>query len=210
MRALLLPLLLASGCVSQAKYDAALARNEHLEDQVESLRARLAKTRAAYEAILADLKPLIDRGVLQVEDRNGRVTIGLASDILFPSGSAELSPSGRDTLAEVARLLARHGREHRFQVEGHTDNEPIATAAFPNNDWLGAARAIHVMDVLVANGFPRDHISAATFGASTPVTSNGTPQGRARNRRIELVLLPDLGELKPPPARAKPRKKRGR
>lgn len=208
MRVLLLLLLLAPGCVSQAKYEAALARNEHLEDQVESLRARLAKSRAAYEAILADLKPLIDRGVLEVQEKNGRVTVGLASDILFPSGSAELSPSGRDTLAEVARLLARHAREHRFQVEGHTDDQPIATPEFPNNDWLGAARAIHVMDVLVANGFPRDRISAATFGASTPVTSNASPAGRAKNRRIELVLLPDLGDIKPPPARAKARKKK--
>lgn len=208
MRLVLLSLFLATGCVSQAKYDAAMDKNRELQEQVDQLQARLARQRAAYDAILADLKPLIDRGVLKVENRKGRVTIGLASDVLFASGSADLSAAGKDTLGQVARLIARHAREHQFQVEGHTDDEPIATAQFPSNDWLGAARAITVMEFLVQNGFPRDHLSAATFGASAPVTPNTSPGGRAQNRRIELVLLPDLGDFKPPPKRNRAPKKK--
>jgi len=214
MRLLPLALLLLLGaCVPKAKYDALLARNEELKGRVDRLEARLDRTRATYEAILADLKPLVDRGVLKVENRNGRVVIGMASDVLFSSGSASLSEAGRRDIAEVGRLLGRHAREHHFQVEGHTDNVPITTPEFPSNWYLGAARAITVADYMVAQGFPRDHLSAASFADTEPVANNGTPDGRTANRRIEIVLLPELGDLphdragdKPP--RTPPRKPR--
>lgn len=188
-------LLLLAACVPKAKYDAVVARNEELRGRVERLEGRLERTRATYEAILADLKPLVDRGVLKVENRDGRVVIGMASDVLFPSGSAALSDEGRRNVAEVARLLTRHAREHHFQVEGHTDDVPIATPEFPSNWYLGAARAITVADVMVAQGFPRGQLSAASFADTEPVADNGSPAGRAANRRIEIVLLPELGDL---------------
>ncbi len=205
MRLSILLFLAAGACVPQAKYEAALAKNRDLSGKVERLEARLAADQRAYEEILADMKPLIDRGVLKVENKEGRVIIGMASDVLFPSGSAELSADGKSNVAEVARLLARRGKEHMFQVEGHTDNVPIATAAFPDNWHLGAARAITVTEFMVSQGFPRDHLSAATFGDTRPVANNGTDTGRAANRRIEIVLLPDLADLgkghTTPPAR---------
>jgi chemotaxis protein MotB len=195
MRGLLLVLVLAGGCVPKTKYDAVVAQNAELNGKVDRLEARLAAQREAYQAILADLKPLIDRGVLQVENRDGRVVIGMASDVLFASGSADLSEEGRRTVGDVARLIARHGREHTFQVEGHTDNVPIATPAFPDNWHLGAARAITVATFMIQQGFPADHISAATFGDSEPVASNDSDAGKAKNRRIEIVLLLDLSDV---------------
>lgn len=195
MRNLFLTLLLLPACVSQEKYDAAIAKNETLQDQVAALQARVRRQSQAYDAILADLKPLVDKGVLKVQNTNGRVTIGMASDILFASGSADLSAGGKSTLSELSRLLARHANEHDFQVEGHTDNQPIATSAFPNNNYLGAARSINVMEYMLSQGFPKKHLSAATWGDAMPVSTNDTESGRAMNRRIEVVLIPDLSDV---------------
>lgn len=186
---------LLTACVSQEKYQAALDQNQVLQDQVSQLQAKLARRNSAFNEIMADLKPLVDKGVLKVENKNGRVTVGMASDILFASGSAELSDSGKGTLAEVGRILARRANEHDWQVEGHTDSQPIATDKFPDNNYLGAARSINVMEYLVSQGFPKNKISAATMGDSRPVADNGSDSGRAQNRRIELVLMTDLGDL---------------
>lgn len=206
MRLMILPLLFAVGCVSQETYQAALDKNttlenqnNELEGQVQALRARLTKQREAYDAIFGDLKPLIDKGLLKVETRDGRIVIGMASDVLFASGSATLSDSGKSTITEVARALARHA-DHEFQVEGHTDSQPISTAQFPDNYYLGAARAITVTEYMVSQGFPKGKISAATFADAAPITTNETDAGRAQNRRIELVLLPDLSDMGAPPA----------
>lgn len=195
MRFLLLALTLSTGCVSQETYQAALDKNEALQNQVDKLQARLQKERAAFDAIIADLKPLIDKGVLRVENRNGRVTIGMSSDILFASGSATLSDSGKSTIGEVSRLLARHASDHSFQVEGHTDSDAISTAQFPDNYYLGAARAITVTEYMTSQGFPKGRISAATFADTVPVASNSSDSGKLQNRRIELVLLPDLSDV---------------
>ena len=207
---LLLPLALA--CVPKAKYDtlqdqydSARSENDRLRQQIEVLRARDAARTQAFQDILKDLKPLIDKGILKVENIGGRVVIGMASDVLFASGSADLSPDGASAVAEVARALGRHAVDHDFQVEGHTDNQPIASAQFPNNWYLGAARAITVSQKMVESGFSSKHISAASFGDLHPVASNDSPDGRAKNRRIEIVLLPELSELPGAPADRSPK-----
>lgn len=201
--ALLLTLPLSGpSCVPQAKYlalqdqmEQARAENARLRSRVEALEAKNRLRAQAYQELLADLKPLIDRGVLKVQMEGGRVVIGMASDVLFGSGSAELSPEGRETVLALARGLAVHGKDKEFQVEGHTDNTPINTPQFPSNWHLGAARALTVAQLMVEAGFPAKHLSAASFGAERPVASNGTAEGRAQNRRIEVVLLPDLSDI---------------
>lgn len=191
---LLLPLVLSTGCVAKSQYLKLEAENDRLRDRVERLDARLDRQQAQAKELMADLKPLIDRGVLKVEVAKGRVTIAVASDVLFASGSAELTESARRDVAEVARVLARRASEYHFQVEGHTDSEPIRTAAFPDNWYLGAARAIAVAQQMITSGFPRDHLSAASFADTRPVAPNSSEAGRRQNRRIEIVLLPDLQE----------------
>lgn len=200
--ALLVVLATATACVPQAKYNAlsdeydkAKAQNEKLHQQVAALEAREKAREQAYQDILADLQPLIDKKVLKVSRDGDRVVIGMASDVLFASGSADLSADGAATVTEVARLLARRAGDHDFQVEGHTDNQPINTPQYPSNWHLGAARAITVTAKMVASGFPGKHLSAASFGDQHPVASNDTDAGRMQNRRIEIVLLPDLGDL---------------
>jgi len=216
-----LALLLAGGCVSKSRYlaleDQVGAAQRQLTDCEAELDRQQQIAEAARQSLLelrADLQPLIDRGVLEVTVDEGRIVVGMAADVLFPSGSADLSEDGRATVTEVARALGRR-TDREFQVEGHTDDVPIASPAFPSNWHLGAARAINVLQVMVKHGMPAERISAATFGEARPVGSNDGPAGRARNRRIEIVLLPDLSELPGyealmqdgrPPRRAKPPK----
>ena len=203
MRAVLLAaaLTLAPGCVSMKKYNALDAKytavqrdNTHLKAELARRDAMAAARMEQFKALMADFKPLIDKGVLEVEIVDGRVVIGMSADVLFASGAADLSPAGQANLKEVARLLAAKP-DYEFQVEGHTDDDPISTALYPNNWYLGASRAIQVVEYLVAHGMSAENLSAASFGQYTPVGPNNSPASKARNRRIELVLLPDLSEL---------------
>lgn len=112
------------------------------------------------------------------------------SEVLFPSGSADLQPSGEKQLASVAqRLLDISSKIPKeigwvLQVDGHTDNKPINTRAFPSNWELSAARAIAVVKFLNSQGIPNDHLVAAGYGEYQPLSLMDT----ARNRRIELKL----------------------
>ncbi len=201
-------LALAVGCVSKSQYlalesqyaasqETVTAQQQRIAKLDEDLRkgSVLAETAAQKLAELRrEFQPLVDRGVLEVTVDEGRIVIGMAADVLFPSGSADLSAEGRATVTEVSRLLAKRS-DREFQVEGHTDSEPIASAAFPSNWHLGSARAINVVQVMIAAGMAADHISAATFAETRPVGPNDSAAGKAKNRRIEVVLLPDLSTL---------------
>ncbi|MBX7101955.1 MAG: OmpA family protein [Myxococcaceae bacterium] len=163
--------------------------------------AELEKRRAQAEArvnefknLLSRFKTLIDAGRLKVRIVDGRMVVVLATDILFASGSASLSKDGKAAVGEVAQVLASIP-QRAFQVEGHTDNVPIATAQYPSNWELAAARAINVLKAMVENGLPASRVSAASFGDSKPVVVNDTPELRALNRRIEIIIVPDLSSL---------------
>lgn len=190
--AVALPLLV--GCVPAAKYQKVVEENSRLETRIDHLQAKAQARLKALKELLEDLKPLIDRGLLSVEFVDGRVVLGMTADVLFPSGSAELSPDGKKTIGELTQALRRRTSDQNFQIEGHTDNEPIHTAEFPDNWHLGAARSITVLEFMVEQGFPKNRLSAATFGDTQPVASN-MGVGKAQNRRIEIVLLPDLNDL---------------
>jgi chemotaxis protein MotB len=194
--------LAGSGCVSKTKY-------AEIQNQLDGCRNRLEKARegeggggggggaraGVRTELQKQLQGLIDRGVLEIEDADGRTTVAMKAEVLFPSGSAELSPAGRETVAEVARALARQ-TDANWQVEGHTDDQPITGQANYDNWNLGADRALAVLRVMLNNGMSADHVSAATFGEHAPVASNATEQGRAHNRRIEIALLPQVGTRK--------------
>lgn len=186
---------LSTGCVPAAKYQKVVDENSKLNTRIDNLQAKAQARLKALKDLLEDLKPLIDRGLLSVEVVEGRVVIGMTADVLFPSGSASLSPDGKRNIGEVAQALKRRHLAQNFQIEGHTDNDPINTPEFPDNWHLGAARAITVLEYMVDQGFPADRISAATFGETQPVVSNTSGTARAQNRRIEIVVLPDLNDL---------------
>jgi chemotaxis protein MotB len=156
--------------------------------------ARAAKRLEEYNSMLKQLKSMIDSGKLKVRIVRNKMVIELPEAVLFASGSAKLKKEGIRVLAELGPVLASiKGRE--FQVGGHTDNKPIRTKRFPSNWELSGARAIDVGELLIEYGVPGNRISAAAYADTQPVESNDTAEGRAKNRRIEIALQPNLDEL---------------
>jgi chemotaxis protein MotB len=192
---------LSSGCISKAKYERLEVQyqqearvNDKLKEELRR-REQAAKSRLdSYQELIKELKPLIERKILHVEVVDGRASINMTSDVLFSPGSADLSEEGKKTVSQIARILGKRS-DRDFQVQGHTDSDPITTVAFPSNWHLGAARAINVTRSMINAGMPKGRISAATFGPTKPVGKNDSAIGKAHNRRIEIVLLPDLTDL---------------
>ena len=147
-----------------------------------------------YQDLLSRFQKLIDAGRLQVRIVDGRMVVALATDILFASGSAELSAEGAVAIKEVSAVLAEIP-DRAYQVEGHTDNVAIQTQQYPSNWELAAARSIVVVKSMIDAGMPPERVSAASFSKNRPVATNDTREGRALNRRIEIVVIPDLSEL---------------
>ena len=159
------------------------------------LQRRLADARInSYKSLLGRFQSMIDAGKLQVKIGNGRMVLVLRSDILFASGSVKISEEGKAAIVELTQILASM-KDRKFQVEGHTDNQPIKTKRFPSNWELASARAIAVSNVMVEAGLSQQNVSAASYGEHQPTASNDTDEGRAQNRRIEIVLVPDLSGL---------------
>ena len=199
----------------KAKDEARIAEleleNEKLKDAISSLQGEkfdleklvkkleeaemLAKKRLeTFENMLSQFKALIDAGKLKVKIKNGKMMLELPSAILFSSGSAKLSKAGKETLAEVASVLANIG-EREFQVAGHTDNVPIKGGKFKNNWELSTARAVSVVVFMQEQGVQATALSAAGYSEYQPETDNSDAEAKAKNRRIEIVLMPNLSEL---------------
>lgn len=178
--------------------------------QLRTAKAEADKRMAAIEAIRKEFAKMIDTGQLKVSARRGELVLSLPSEVLFPSGSAELSKEGELAVLEVGITLKKFP-DRRFMVIGHTDNQPLAkpkdpaaaaatTCAFKDNWELSTARALTVTRFLVQAGMKAESIVPAGAGEHDPVASNGDAKTRAKNRRIEIALLPKLEELPPMPA----------
>jgi chemotaxis protein MotB len=161
-----------------------------LREQKRQSEARVAE----FKKLLNSFKAMIDAGKLKVKVVNGRMVVELPSDVLFGSGSVDLSEAGKTAIADVGTIFVTMP-EREFQVEGHTDNQPIRTARFPSNWELASGRAIAVSQILIKAGVSPSKVSAASFGEFRPVTSNDKPETRAQNRRIEIVLVTDLSKV---------------
>jgi chemotaxis protein MotB len=163
-------------------------------DQMRQRRQESEKRLAEFKELTNKFSKLVNAGKLSVKMVNGRMTVALSTDILFNSGSAKLSTEGTQAIKEVALLLkGLDGR--KYQVEGHTDNIPIKSAIYPSNWELASARAISVVKTMIDAGLPGEQVSAASYAETQPIADNSTPEGKKQNRRISIVVVPDLSGL---------------
>lgn len=132
---------------------------------------------------------------LTVYTKNGKVYVSLEEKLLFKSGSDVVDPKGKDAIKSLVKVL-KDTKDVSVMVEGHTDNIPIHTAEFQDNWELSTARATSILRIMtIDNGFNSYKITASGRANFYPVKSNKTPQGRANNRRTEIILSPDLKDV---------------
>jgi chemotaxis protein MotB len=188
----------------------AMSKNiEQMKSALEEYRARaqtLERIRARFELLRKKLEKLTNLG-LNVQIRNNRMVISLPGDVLFASGSDTLRKDGTKILLQVAEVIRGDDalKDRLYQVAGHTDNQPLRRAAdsFRDNWGLSLMRAREVLVFLIdsadakegGGGLDGKHWSASGYGDTDPVAGNDTPAGRAKNRRVELILLPNVEEM---------------
>jgi chemotaxis protein MotB len=150
----------------------------------------------AQEAIRKALDPEIKRREVSMAMRREGLVVSLKEMGFFDSGSASIRPSSLDAIARLSEVLKT--RPENLRIEGHTDNVPIHTPRFANNWELSTARATELIQLLITKyGIPPSHLSAAGYGEFHPVAGNATPEGRAQNRRLDVVIL---APFQPPPS----------
>jgi chemotaxis protein MotB len=182
--------------------------SQSLDQQAQALKEyearakQLEQVRQRFELLRSKLQKLTQLG-LSVEVRDNRMLIQLPGDVLFASGQDKLTEEGNSILGQVADVVRADPELARreFQVAGHTDNIPLLRGPYKDNWGLSAMRARSVVTFLVASqddkggGLDPAKWSAAGYGSTDPVANNDTPEGRGKNRRVELVVLPDVEEM---------------
>jgi chemotaxis protein MotB len=179
------------------------AEQDKLIAEMKKQQEAAEKRAQQFRDMVAKFKSMIDAGKLQVEIRNGLMLVKLPDNILFDPGKTDLKPAGKDAIAQVTTILS--GIEGRkFQVTGHTDNIPIKSAKFKSNWELSTARAVEVTKLMIADGMDGKRLSAAGYADELPVGDNNTDDGRRTNRRIEIVVQPNIEDLPAMDDTAKP------
>ena len=170
------------------------SREEELAVTAAALVAQSQKVdelQGTYEGLVGDLEEEVTKGQVRISQLRDGLQVGVAQEILFPSGSAGLSPAGIEVLRTVATRLA--DSTYTIAVEGHTDNVPISGALkgrYPSNWELAGARAASVVRLFADRGVDGARLTAVSHGSTRPVADNASPEGRALNRRIEIFLRP--------------------
>lgn len=171
------------------------SRSQRVEELEGIIASKDAKMKALKDAISAALTNFEGNG-LTVEQRDGKVYVSMENKLLFESGSWAVNSRGREAVVALGRVLAEN-KEIAVLIEGHTDNLPYGGSGNISDNWdLSAKRATAVVSILTENsGIPKDNLTAAGRGEYAPIASNSTSEGKAKNRRIEVVLTPKLDEI---------------
>jgi chemotaxis protein MotB len=171
------------------------ATAQQLGMKLEEQQKSVEDMKATYESLVGNLKGELDSGKLQVQQLRDGISVNLAQDILFKSGSADLDKTGRELLLKVSDQLK--ASPFQIVVTGHTDNQKIGPALasrYPTNWELGGARSSRIVRLFQEAGIGPERLAAVSFADSRPRESNDTPVGREKNRRIEIRLRPVSSE----------------
>ena len=179
----------------EADKEALATARDNLAKSVEEKSSELATLKGTTDELKEKMKDEIAKGDIQLTESGGKLRVGLVDKILFDSGEASISKRGEGVLARVGTVLASI-EDRQIQVSGHTDNAPISDklkSQFSTNWELSVARATNVVRFLQDNAkLPPERMVASGYGEYQPIASNRTSAGRAKNRRIELLLTPAL------------------
>ena len=174
--------------------DQIAAQRKHLQ-QLQSFIDNQQRATEMLRKKIADALVGFNSNELTVTMKNGRVYISMQESLLFPSGSAVVNPKGKDALSKVAAVLNTNS-DVNIDVEGHTDNQPIHTVKYPDNWALSTARATSIAHVLIDEyKVTPGKLIASGRSYYAPIADNSTAEGRAQNRRTEIILEPKLDEL---------------
>ena len=150
-----------------------------------------ARQRDKMKVIAKDLfkvmEPLVKEGQVRVTQSARGIAVEINASVLFAPGQAALESGSIKVLKAVGQVLAQVPND--IQVEGHTDNTPISTVAYPSNWELSTARASSVVRLFIDTGVAGGRLVAVGYGENRPVESNATPEGRSRNRRVTIMIL---------------------
>ncbi|MGH6980709.1 MAG: OmpA family protein, partial [Stellaceae bacterium] len=153
----------------------------------EKIRERIAKLDQAYKNLSNLLKDVIDKGQVHIAHNGLSVVIDISSTLLFDSGKADLTTSALGVIDQIGVVLK--DQPYSIQVNGFTDNAPIHTAQFNSNWELSALRAVSVVRRFVSDGVDPAHLVGAGYGEYHPVAGNETPENKAKNRRVSIVVV---------------------
>jgi chemotaxis protein MotB len=157
----------------------------------------LVELMPSYKILAAELHVEIESGRIQVSMEPRGLTISFKQAALFPSGEDVIAPDALASIGTIAEAINK--LPNPVRLEGHTDSMPIHTARFRNNWDLSAARSIALLELLTTNfHVPQDRLSIGGYADTAPVDSNDTEEGRARNRRVDIVILNQTGVMAEP------------
>jgi len=166
-------------------------RLKSLQDMIQSEKDVMTKLKNSIADALMNYKT----DEISVYIKDGKVFVSLEEKLLFKSGSDVVNPKGNEALKTLANVL-NGTKDITVMIEGHTDSIPIKTKQFKDNWDLSTARATSVVRILTKDyGFDPIRITASGRSQFHPATTNETTEGRASNRRIEVILSPDLNEI---------------
>ncbi len=163
---------------------------------IEEKEKAVSQVKGTYDSLVSELRQEIKQGEVQITQLKDKLTVNMVEKILFDSGSAVIKKEGKKVLDRVADIL-KTLKNQQIRVEGHTDNVPISSRLadkFPSNWELSTARATTVVRYLQARGVDPGVLGAEGYGEYQPVAPNDTDENKAKNRRIEIVLLPIRSE----------------
>ncbi len=159
---------------------------------IEEKEKAIAELRGTYDKLVSELSEEIKKGEIEITQLRDKLSLSMVEKILFDSGSAEIKKEGKKVLERVAEIL-KNVTDREIRIEGHTDNVPIGARLmekFPTNWELSAIRATNVVRYLIEKGVNPSYLSATGYSEFRPVAPNDTEENRAKNRRIEIVLVP--------------------
>lgn len=147
----------------------------------------LSTNEIVSKELLEALSPMVAQGLAKVQQTERGISVDISASALFDTGQAYLQSATVPALRAAARVLAKV--PNRIQVEGHTDNVPISTLAFPSNWELSSARAASVVRLFIGEGVPAARLAAVGYAEHQPIESNLSAQGRSNNRRVTVILM---------------------